>query len=63
MFCGDLPLRVPIESSKGHMHSESPDIGISGFMGAGLVLYLAARTLTKSSLTGDRVYLVHDSRS
>lgn len=50
MSCGDLPLRAPIGSSKGHMHSEHPDIGISGFIGAGLVLYLAARTLTKSSL-------------
>lgn len=52
MTCGDLPLRTPIGSFKGHMHSESHplDIGLRGFIGAGLVLFLALRTLTKSSL-------------
>lgn len=50
MTCGDLPLMAPVGSSKGHMHSESLDMGLSGFIGAGLILFLAVRTLAKSSL-------------
>lgn len=52
---GDLPPRVLIGSSKDCIHRESHplDIGISDFIGAVLVLFLAVRkkkTLTKSNL-------------
>lgn len=60
------PSKGTVGSSKDDIYSESHplDIGISDFIGAVLVLFLATRKHPdKKQLKGDGVYLVHDSRS